>query len=64
MDKITIDGVDYKIAALNQATMEQVFNLQKVDATLQNLQFQLAVAQKARGAYAAALNSALPKTHQ
>lgn len=64
MDKITIDGVDYKLSSLDKSTLDQVLNLQKVDAEIRNQQFLLAVAHKARSAYAAALNAALPKTHQ
>lgn len=64
MDKLTIDGVDYKLSTLSQEVRDLVLNLQKVDAEIQNQQFLLAVAQKARNAYGAELGAALPKTQQ
>ncbi len=63
-DNIAIDGVEYKISDLDKSALEQIQNLQRVDRELENLRFQLATAQKARSAYAAALGAALPKTHQ
>ncbi len=63
-DKIAIDGAEYRIADLDKTVLDQVVNLQKVDAELQNLRFLLSIAQKARAAYASALNAALPKTRQ
>ncbi len=63
-DKIAIDGAEYKISDLDKNVLAQVLNLQRLDAEIQQQQFLLATAQKARSAYAAALNAALPKTRQ
>ncbi len=63
-DKIAIDGAEYKVSDLDKNVLGQVMSLQRVDSELQNLHFQLSIAQKARAAYAAALNAALPKTRQ
>ena len=63
-DKITIDGVEYKISDLDKSVMEQIHILHMVDKELESLRFQFSTAQKARSAYAAALSAALPKTHQ
>ena len=63
-DRIAIDDVEYKISDLDRSVLDQVLNLQKVDAELQNLHFRLSIARKARSSYAFALNAALPKTRQ
>ncbi len=64
LDKIIIDGAEYNLSSLDPAMLDMVVNLQKVDAEIRNQQFLLAVAHKARAAYAAALNAALPQTRQ
>lgn len=59
---ITVDGVEYSLAALSAAAKTQIQNLQLVDAQIVNLQQQLAIAQTARAAYASVLQIELPKS--
>jgi len=56
---ITINGTNYASANLNDAARNQAANIQAVDAELARLQQQMAIAQTARNAYAAALIDAV-----
>ena len=56
---ITINNQDYAIADLPEAARTQIANLQITDAEIARLQQQLAIAQTARNAYAAALIAAV-----
>lgn len=56
---ITINGSTYITANLPEAAHSQVDNIQLVDAEINRLQRQIAIAQTARNAYAAALIAAL-----
>lgn len=60
MQIITIDGKDYDTDHLSEEAKSQLANVQLTDQEIQRLQFQLAIAQTARNAYAQALNAALP----
>ena len=59
--KITIDGTDYVFEDLNEAARAQLANIQFVDAQIQQLNSEWAVADTARMAYAAALKRELAK---
>ena len=54
-NKITVDGVDYNVADLSDAAKQQVQNLQFVEAQLQQLNNEWAVADTARMGYSRAL---------
>ena len=58
---ITIDGKEYGLMDLSDVAKQQIANLQVVDAQIQHLQQQLAIAQTARSAYASILQVELPK---
>ena len=61
MAQVTIDGVAYDNDALSDVAKQQLLNLQATDAEIRHLQIQLAIANTARGTYAAALREELPK---
>ena len=52
---VTVDGIEYPFDELSQASQEQILNLQFVDAQLQQLHNELAVADTARIGYTKAL---------
>ena len=54
-EKITIDGKEYDTEKLSQAALDQLKNLLFVDARLNTLNNELAIADTARIAYTAAL---------
>jgi hypothetical protein len=58
---ITIDGVDYEFADLTDNARAQLANIQFVDAQLQQLNSEWAIADTARMAYTAALKRELAK---
>ena len=57
--KITIDGVDYNLSELSDNAKAQLINIQFVDAQIQQLNNEWAVADTARIGYTNALNSEL-----
>lgn len=59
--KLSIDGVEYEIEQLSPDAQAQVANLQFVDAKIQKLQSELAIADTARLAYGQALKNELNK---
>jgi len=61
MDKISIDGVDYKLSELSDVARQQWMNISYCDGEIQRLQTQLAIAQTARNTYIIALKEQLPK---
>lgn len=61
MATVTIDGREYDLEKLTPEAQQQVMNLSAVDGEIRHLQTQLAIFQTARGAYATALQQALPK---
>ena len=58
---ITIDGMNYPLDGLSPSARETILSLQFVDARLQQLQNEWAVADTARLAYSAALKRELLK---
>lgn len=56
---LTINGTNYATDRLSDAAKLQIANIQVVDAELARLQQQMAIAQTARAAYAAALIEAV-----
>ena len=60
--KITIDDVEYKLDDLSNSAKEQLANIQFVDAQLQQLNNEWAVADTARIGYTNALKADLAKT--
>ena len=56
---ITLNGTTYAMTDLSEAARAQVDNVQLVDAEIARLQRQIAIAQTARHAYAAALAAAV-----
>ena len=59
LESITLNGTTYAMADLSAAARAQVENVQLVDAEIARLQRQIAIAQTARNAYAAALTAAV-----
>ena len=59
--KITIDGTDYAFEDLNDAARAQLANIEFVDAQLQQLKSEWAVADTARIGYSNALKKELAK---
>jgi len=59
--KITVDGVDYNVADLTDAAKQQIQNLQFVEAQLQQLNNEWAVADTARLGYSRALAQEVAK---
>lgn len=62
--KVTIDGIEYKVTDLSDNAKAQVENLKFVDAQLQQLSNEWAVADTARIGYTNALKSELKKSSQ
>lgn len=58
---VTIDGVEYKMSALSAEAKAQLQRVQVVDAEINRLTVQAAIANTARSSYLAALQAALPK---
>jgi hypothetical protein len=56
----TIDGTEYPLKSLSTEARSQLQMLQITDQEIQRLQWQLAIAQTARNAYAQALRVKLP----
>ena len=61
MSTITIDDIAYAEGDLSTEAKEELGSMQVCDQRIAALQTDLAIAQTARNAYAAALNSLLPK---
>jgi hypothetical protein len=61
VEKITIDGVDYPMENLSDAAKAQLANIQFVDAQIQQLNNEWAVADTARLGYTRALKTELAK---
>lgn len=61
MDKINIDGVEYKLSDLNEIARQHWMSISYCDGEIQRLQTQLAIAQTARNTYIAALKEQLPR---
>ena len=61
MSHVTIDGRDFELDKLSGPARQQALNINLVDQDIRRLPVQLAIGQMARNAYAAALQSALPK---
>lgn len=61
VEKITIDGVDYPMENLSDAAKAQLANIQFVDAQIQQLNNEWAVADTARIGYTRALKTELAK---
>ena len=59
-NKITIDGIEYNLDDLSDNSKAQIASIQFVDAQIQNLNNELAVADTARIAYTNALKAELP----
>lgn len=62
--EVTVDGVTYPYAKLNDEARRQVANIQFVDAEIVRLNNLLAVMQTARNTYQKALNEQVPRTAQ
>ena len=60
-EKVTIDGVEYKLDELSDNAKAQIQNIQFVDAQLQQLNNELAVSDTARIGYTNALKVELSK---
>ena len=56
---ITVDGADYKLADMSDAAKAQLTNIQFVDAQIQQLRNEWAVADTARLGYSGALKGEL-----
>lgn len=56
----TIDGTEYPLASLGEEARSHLHMLRITDQEIQRLQWQLAIAQTARNAYAQALKAKLP----
>ena len=61
MPKITVDGTDYDTETLSVNGKAQLASLQFLEVQMQKLKNEIAVADTARMAYAAALNAELAK---
>jgi hypothetical protein len=61
MSHVTIDGRDFELDKLSGPARQQAMNINVIDQEIRGLQFQLAICQTARNAYAVALQGALPK---
>lgn len=61
IEKITIDGVDYPMENLSDAAKVQLANIQFVDAQIQQLNNEWAVADTARIGYTRALKTEMAK---
>ena len=60
--KITIDGTEYSLDNLSDAAKAQLANIQFVDAQIQQLNNEWAVADTARNGYTRALKAELAKS--
>ncbi len=60
-NKVSIDGVEYKVSDLNDNAKNQIVNLRVTDQEIASLNQKLAIAQTARIAYANALAAAVAK---
>lgn len=60
-EKITVDDVEYNLSDLSDGAKAQLASIQFVDARLQQLSNELAVADTARMGYTAALKGELSK---
>lgn len=58
-ETVNINGATYNVADLPKEAVEQIRNLQIVEAEIVRLQQSLAIAQTARNAYRAALGNAM-----
>ena len=61
MSTTTIDGVAYATDSLSNVAKAEVGGMQACDQKIAAMQTEFAIAQKARNAYANALNGLLPK---
>ena len=61
---ITVDGVDYKLADMSEAAKAQLANIQFVDAQIQQLRNEWAVADTARLGYSGALKGELLRSEK
>ena len=61
MPKITVDGIEYKLSDLSENAKAQLANIQFVDAQIQQLNNEWAVADTARMGYTNALKAELAK---
>jgi hypothetical protein len=61
MAHVTVDGRTYEIDKLSGAARQQAVQINLVDQEILRLQVQMSIYRTARNAYAAALQSALPK---
>ena len=61
MSTITIDDIEYTQDDLSDEAKVELGSMQACDQRIEVLQTDLAIAQTARNAYAAALNGLLPK---
>jgi glycerate kinase len=59
--KVTIDGKEYAVDALNDAAKNQLMNLRVADQKIASVQQELAMLQTARNSYAKVLAENLPK---
>ena len=59
---VTIDGVEYKISEMSDASKAQLSNIQFVDGQIRQLQNEWAVSDTARLGYQAALKGELVKS--
>ena len=59
---LTLNGKDYDLTQLSDTARAHVVNIQVVDAEINRLQQQLAIAQTARNAYVAALIASVEPT--
>ena len=64
MSTITIDNVVYKLDDLSEEVKSNIGMLQAVEAEVQRLNVQLAIAKTAQIAYARAIQANLPQTTQ
>ncbi len=62
MPKITIDGKEYDLESLSEASKNQLTSLQVCDQKIQSVQQELAMLQTARNAYAMALKELLAQS--
>ena len=60
-NKVSIDGVEYKVSDLNDNAKNQIVNLRVTDQEIASLNQKLAIAQTARIAYANALAAEVAK---
>lgn len=61
MTKVNIDGKEYDSEKLSEEARNHILNIQFCEKRMKDLQREIAMAQTARNAYAAALKGALPK---